>query len=223
MIYCIGDSFTFGAELPGAVEITKTSSEFAWPNLLAQQLNHPVTNLGMGGCGNTRIVKRIFDCVLAVDKSPLIIAWTSPFRIELTDKEGLFDAWPGRNTERMCNVRSPIVKELDKLYNRNTDYWAYKNWLRQIILVQSFLKQYNHPYIMLQSHVTQDLNRQFKDRDQLLKSQIDLTKFIGWPYEGMTEWTYGCPKGPMGHPMELGHQKIAEKINEHIRHLGWVS
>jgi hypothetical protein len=122
----------------------------------------------------------------------------------------------------MYDVRIPIVKELNKLYNKNTDYWAYKNWLRQIILVQSFLKQYDHPYIMLQSHITQELNRQFVDQAQLLKSQIDLTKFIGWPYEGMVEWAYDCPVGPMGHPLQLGHQRIAEKINEHVKSLGWV-
>jgi hypothetical protein len=39
----------------------------------------------------------------------------------------------------------------------------------------------------------------------------------------MMEWTYKTPQGPAGHFLEEGHQKVAEKINEYIRNIGWVS
>jgi hypothetical protein len=39
----------------------------------------------------------------------------------------------------------------------------------------------------------------------------------------MAEWTRGVQKGPGGHFLDDGHKKVADKINEHIRHLGWVS
>jgi hypothetical protein len=38
----------------------------------------------------------------------------------------------------------------------------------------------------------------------------------------MMEWTYGSPQGPMGHFLEEGHAIVADKIYEHIRHLGWL-
>ncbi len=63
MIYAIGDSFTYGDELP--------SQEYAWPSILAAKLNLQVTNLGRPASGNSRIVKRTIDAV--IDKSELII------------------------------------------------------------------------------------------------------------------------------------------------------
>ena len=47
--------------------------------------------------------------------------------------------------------------------------------------------------------------------------------WFGHENDGMVEWMGDCPKGPGGHPLELGHQRIAKKINEHIRNLGWLS
>ena len=58
---------------------------------------------------------------------------------------------------------------------------------------------------------------------EYLINQIDTTYYIGWPNQGLTTWMGDCPKGPGGHPLELGHQRIAEHINEHIRNLGWIS
>jgi hypothetical protein len=48
-------------------------------------------------------------------------------------------------------------------------------------------------------------------------------EYLGWPTEGLVEWMGDCDKGPGGHPLEQGHIRIALKINEHIRNLGWVS
>jgi hypothetical protein len=64
----------------------------------------------------------------------------------------------------------------------------------------------------------------FKDKNNItqLAEQIDTNYFLGWPNDQMVEWTYGCAKGPGGHFLEDGHRKVAEKINEHIRSLGWI-
>ena len=43
---------------------------------------------------------------------------------------------------------------------------------------------------------------------------IDETRFAGWPNDGMVEWAYNTPHGQGGHPLELGHQRIAEKLYE---------
>jgi len=46
---------------------------------------------------------------------------------------------------------------------------------------------------------------------------IDKDRFIGWPTEGIVEWVYGTPHGPGGHPLEQGHQIIANKILESLQ------
>jgi hypothetical protein len=56
-----------------------------------------------------------------------------------------------------------------------------------------------------------------------LVNQIDSIYYLGWPNETMMEWTYGCSKGPGDHFLEQGHEVVANKIYEHIRHLGWIS
>ena len=60
-------------------------------------------------------------------------------------------------------------------------------------------------------------------KNNTVVDQIDSTYYIGWPNETMMEWTYGTPQGPGGHFLEQGHQRVADKIYEHIRYLGWVS
>ena len=55
-----------------------------------------------------------------------------------------------------------------------------------------------------------------------LIDQIDTKSYIGWP-NTMMEMTHGVPKGPGGHFLEQGHEIVADKIYEYIRHLGWIS
>lgn len=230
MIYCIGDSFTAGDELPDWPEVFDPysgpypSSQLAWPAVLGQQLNKPVTNLGRGACGNTRIVKRAIDSV--TDGAELVIvAWTNPERIELADSTSIFDIWGARNINKMQvrDERDQLVKwSAVNQTNYQTNQWFYTNWLRQIILLQSFFKTYDQKYIMLCSHVGNNLNQQHSDKFSKLYNLIDQTHFLGWPNLSMLDWTYGCPQGPGGHFLEQGHRIVADKINEHIRNIGWL-
>ena len=64
--------------------------------------------------------------------------------------------------------------------------------------------------------------RRSTDNNDLIK-QIDKDSFLGWPNESMMEWTNRVPQGPNGHFLEQGHEQVADKIYEHIRHLSWVS
>ena len=60
-------------------------------------------------------------------------------------------------------------------------------------------------------------------KNNTVVDQIDPTYYIGWPTTTMMEWTHGCSKGPGGHFLEQGHERVADKIYEHIRNLGWIS
>jgi hypothetical protein len=215
MIYCIGDSFTYGDELADQLK--------AWPHLLGKQLNKPITNLGRCACGSKRIVKRAMDCVFNNDADIIIVAWTNPVRIEMSDSIDIYDIWPGRVSAHLQPAQHAIIKTVTAEWADKNDHWSYRNWLRDIILLQTFFKYHNQRYIMLQSHQSQELNKLYLYQNQVLVKHIDSTYFLGWPFESMMEWTVGVERGPNGHFLEEGHARIADKIYEHIRHLGWVS
>lgn len=220
MIGCIGDSFTYGAELPDA---QLGPSSFAWPNVLEQKLAMSTVNFGEEACSNQQIISKTVDCVLSKKFYLIIIAWTDPNRINFIDQQGVFSVWPGRNTSLMADNRQSIVKYLAEIHNDNSDGWYYRNWLKQILLLQNLLKNYNQKYLMLMTFQIQELNRKFMSQNQDLITEINFDKWLGWPYEGIVEWAHGTQKGPKGHFLEHGHQKVANKIYEHIRNFSWLS
>jgi hypothetical protein len=210
----LGDSFTYGDEL-------KNPSVSAWPVLIANSLNLELTNLGKPGRGNSQIVRLTVEQVDNYDM--IIIAWTHFDRIEIADEIDVFDIWPGR-----INVpgkyQYPWRADITDYYSRHhNDDYLYRQYLLNIVLVQSYLKWHKKPYLMFDvfgNH--QDARRKDNGNNDLIK-QIDTEYFVGWPTEAMVDWMGDCPKGPRGHPLEFGHQKTAKHINEYIRNIGWLS
>lgn len=226
MIYAIGDSFTEGCELPG--QNFGIPGKGAWPEVLGNLLNKPVTNLGRSASGNTRIVKRALDCAID-DADGIIICWTSHNRTEFADNIGIYDVWPGRSpnwwltTVSGSEHRIELVKYLTNHHNQE-HYYA--NWIRQIILVQQLCKSKNIPCAMFNAFTLSKDYDKFVRNEKIKKliNEVDLSLFVNNTLkESVVEWVYGTPKGPGGHPLELGHQIIANKVYEYIRHLGWVS
>ena len=215
MIYAIGDSFTYGDELP--------SQDFSWPSLLAKIINKEVINKGRPATGNTRIVKRAIDAV--INKSELIvIGWSDCNRQEFADDIGIYDIWAGRNF-RAFQLEDPthrinLIKYITA-YD-NPEYY-YANWLRQVILVQSLCKAHNIPCIMFIACGAHNSHKQYYQKFEKLVNQIDHSMFVDGMFTSVGEWTYGTPHGPNGHPLEAGHERIADKIYEHIRNFGWIS
>jgi hypothetical protein len=207
----VGDSFTYGEELSDRVN--------SWPNILANMNGYELTNLASPGAGNTSIVR---NCIQHVDQYDIVIlAWSHFARIEFADNYGIYDTWPGHSGitfKKDLSFRMNLVEYITSYYN---DLYLYRQYLINIILIQNYLKLNNKKYIMLDAFGNVGNVGRIKNQD--LITQIDQTMFLGWPYHSMMEWTHGCAKGPGGHFLEKGHQKVAEKINEHIRHLGWVS
>jgi hypothetical protein len=50
-----------------------------------------------------------------------------------------------------------------------------------------------------------------------LVNAIDHSVFVDNMFTSVAEWTWGTPHGPNDHPLEAGHEIIAQKIYEHIR------
>lgn len=215
MIYCIGDSFTYGDELD-------KPEKDAWPVVLGKMLNKSVTNLGKPGTGNTRMVKRAIDVAFQDDAELVIISWTNPTRIEFFNTQP-YDVWPGRQVWPQEDAN--IAKALTIMHNEYFDMWLYRKWLRDIILTQNLLKSQNKRYLMAQALHYSD-NHDFAHD---LWKKVDIGFFLYHPqwsdvnkYETFCHWTKDNAKAGQ-HPSETGHQQIAEKFYEYIRHLGWLS
>jgi lysophospholipase L1-like esterase len=209
----VGDSFTYGEEL--------ADQSSAWPILLGNKLGYEVTNLARPASGNTRMVRYIIENINNFDT--FIIAWSHFARTEIADENGIYDIWPG------CSIdphkqQMPWRGDLINYYSRHhNDSYLYRQYLINVILLQQYLKNNDKKCLMLDAFENhQDKRRLFPENNDLIK-QIDTSIFLGWPYESMMEWANGVPKGPGGHFLEQGHEIVADKIYEYIRHLGWIS
>ena len=207
-LLAVGDSFTYGEEL--------SDLNNAWPYLLGNKLGYTVNNLAKPGSGNTRMLRHAVEQINNYDL--IVIAWSHFARTELADENGFYDLWPGcsaRPHKEFSSWRSEVINYYSKHHN---DQYLYNQYLINIILIQQYLKFNNKKYIMLDTFG----NNSYRKNNTVV-DQIDPTYYIGWPTTTMMEWTHGCPKGPGDHFLEQGHEIVADKIYEHIRHLGWIS
>lgn len=210
LLYTVGDSFTYGQELADP-------DQQAWPRLLANRLGYQLVNDGRPGTGTEFAVKRTMQAVASLQPDLVVVGWTSCGRTEYADAGGVYDIWPGCTRRRRHVHSAPHRQDLIKyitLYNNQLH--EYRRWLRQIILLQSFLSCYNISYLFASAFDNQVLNSKYQNHNQKYWDMIDTTRFVGWPDQGFAEWAYGTPQGPGGHPLEQGHQRIADKLYEAV-------
>lgn len=205
MILCtLGDSFTFGEELPDP-------TNQSWPALLSKNLNYNLVNRGRPGCGNDYIIKTAIKEVPKLTPDLVIVAWTTCGRAEFADRYSVYDIWPGtqRKFEKPYPHRDTLIKYITSY---NNELHQYRSWLRSVILLQDFLKLRNINYRFVNTFDNHELNKKYATLSKEYIELIDTDQFIGWPDYSMLEWMGDCPKGPCGHPLELGHQRIADAI-----------
>ena len=209
-LYTVGDSFTYGQELPNP-------EQQAWPVLLADRLGYRLINDGRPGVGNEYIIKQTIKAVAKHKPKLVVVAWTSCGRQEHADEQGVYDVWPGCSSKKFENNQYENRLDLIKYITVNNNHkHEYRRWLRQVILLQSFLQNHGIEYIMCNVFDNQHrFGKHYRD-NQGYYELIDETKFLGWPTDGFVEWTYGTPHGPGGHPLEQGHQRIAEEIVKYL-------
>lgn len=203
-LYTLGDSFTYGEELDDPA----TQS---WPALLANKLGYNLVNRGRPGCGNSYIVKTAIKQVPKLKPNLVIVAWTSCGRMEFADRYSVYDIWPGSNRrwEKPRPHRDTLVKYITSYHNV---LHQYRSWLRSVILLQDFFKLRNINYRFINTFDNHELNKKYSKVSSEYIDLIDTDKFIGWPDTSMMEWMGDCSKGPGGHPLELGHARIADAI-----------
>lgn len=213
MLYCNGDSWAWGAELGDESE--EYRSTHAFPGLLSSHYNLPVINAATPGGSNQRIVRTTVEDVSRLLKSgqrPLvIIAWTLIHRFEFF----------GQEKQQWINFSSSIQgkeKQLaEKIWTEySSDDTNVINFLTQVILLESFLKKNNVPYIMLNTFNTKtDLLNE--DMMEILVSQIDLTYYM--IRFALRHYVMNFPNinwGPGDHPLENGHELVAAFLKTHI-------
>jgi hypothetical protein len=213
----LGDSFTYGEELE--------DKNSAWPNLLAVQLKYDLINLGLPSNSNSAILRQLLNHFASNEPIPdlVIIGWTSPGRTEHSDAAGNYNLWPGYGGAWFLGS-APWRKELlDYINQYHNDEYLFEQFIHQIIYVQNLLQNRGVKYLMLTTVGNEYYKNLYSDKFKYYESQMDLTHFIGWPNEGMAEWTHGFERGPCGHFLEQGHEIVTNKIYEHIRNLGWLS
>ena len=217
-ILTLGDSFTYGEELD--------DRNSAWPQQLANLIDYKLINLGLPSNSNPAMTRQLLDhLVLGREQTPdlVVIGWTSPGRTEHCDVVGSFNLWPGyRGTlfEKNQTWRRDLLNYINQYHN---DEYLFQIYLQQIIYVKNLLQNKRIRYIMCNTVGNEYYKSTYSAKFGYYKSEIDHDNFIGWPNEGMAEWVGNCKRGPNGHFLEDGHKIVADKIYEHIRHLGWLS
>lgn len=202
MILALGDSFTYGDEL--------SNRQQAWPYLLGQRLNEPVQNLGEPGTCNDSIVRKLVSQLGQRQYSLVVIGWTDP---------GRFEAW-NELAEQPVSIMPASQTGLpwvDDYYRYSyNDQYAWERWLQQVVLVQEYLTAKNQPYLFISVAGSLAYADRSKHAPELCQS-VRADQFVGWPLTGMIELSKGCTLGPGGHPLEEGHERIANEIAKYIR------
>jgi hypothetical protein len=216
-ILTIGDSFTYGEELKDRYQ--------AWPYRLGDMLGAGAVNQGLPAASNDKILRLTIESIVTEpDVDLTVIAWTNLGRSEHADEFGYYDVWPGYqgNLFKLDNSewRNDLVSYISQYHNPQA---MHKKFIQQVLMLQAFLEKRGRRYLMLNTLQNEYYKKRIFPDDQQFFSMIDQDKFMGFNKSGMAEWVGDSPKGPGGHFLDQGHRIVAEKIYDHIRHLGWIS
>lgn len=230
-IVCIGDSWTWGAELwdrtisteEEAIKIyghdftVKCMENHAyvdahrWTTILSHSDDYEVENLGQSGASNRQILEALHDrLTLDTNIDIIVLVWTSQFRASIRSENWELKTIP---QDRFISVTRPFADEefVDIFYNELcTAHWLAKDI--PIINVNAFYdnKVYNNVDRMI-----------FADRTLLDVATEGKIKDISssdwhWHANSMHDLIDFNLKR-QGHPDENGHKLIAKYIDAKIK------
>ena len=213
-ILTVGDSFTYGEELDNR-------ETQAWPYLLAVAMNATVSNFGQGGASNDYIFRTAIEETVQTTYDLVIVQWSEPSRMEVWHGDRPISVTAHSNWNKIGQL-SWMQDYYKYSYN---DLFRYRTWYAHVIALQEYFKSKQQKYLFcnlagLRPH---GLYAEYKNEMSSLWNNIDYRFFVGWPHEGFVEWQGDCERASGGHPLELGHERISNKIYEHIRNIGWFS
>jgi hypothetical protein len=239
-MYFNGCSFTYGDELPNP-------QQSAWPTLVCSELKCDFLNDAVSGGTNDRIMYKTVQNINNYDY--FVIAWTNYNRFTEYNPVDNFEINfnpnlhmdPARHHSNDLKKNYSKYKDYGQIYYKYwyNDLFEFKKWLQQIILLQSFFKQHNKSFLMLNTsnnnlplwlkpqekfidstkHLIDFFD--YANDDQLLEehtqiqkynSMIDTSTFIEWANWSITDLSTTHECGPGGHILEEGHQAVANKV-----------
>lgn len=230
----IGCSFTYGDDLNDPVTQ-------AWPAIVAKKKNYDFANLAVSGGTNERTLYQAVKNVDNFDK--FYIAWTSIDRFTRYRSDNNFEVnFNSRLIHRMYQGASEF-HDYGKLHYAfwHNQLFAFKGWLQQIVLLQSFFDANDKNYIMI-STFANDIDRWLSDWQhfndsvkslvcfdrmddqqllaehlelQTLSSKIKTDRFQGWRNQSIRNLVKAYPVGPTNHPLTQGHECIANYVIDH--------
>ena len=239
-LYFNGCSFTYGAEL----DRPEMSS---WPTLFAKQVGAEFLNDAVDGGSNQRIMYNTiqntndYDC--------FVVAWTDYSRFTEYNPVDNFEI--NFNSHLNLDPESHYSDDLKTNYKKYLDYgtiyykhwynelYSFKQWLQQILLLQSFFKEHDKKYIMLNTmnnhlsvwcssrenfiskvkplltffdYLSDDILLAEYDQIHSMMSMINYSNFLEFGTWCITDYCEEFPCGPGGHILEDGHIAIADKL-----------
>ena len=151
-------------------------------------------NIAESGYSNDAIVRTTVNSIESclLSVEYVIVAWTTPNRIEVNGQH--LTPHSHRKYGSIC----------DYVFLDWNEQWANSKFNTQVLLLDAHIKSKNIPYVFIRTFDVPD------------------TTAGNWMPGSIVEWMGDCPKGPGGHPLELGQVRIAEHVEKYIRNLGWL-
>ena len=239
-IYANGCSLTYGDEL-------EDPTSQSWPVLIAKKIGAELKNDAVSGGTNQRIMYRAIQAINDYDF--FIFAWTNYARFTEYNPVDNFEInfTPQLNIDVSLHLSNDLKENYKKYHDDGKMYYRhwfnelyqFKQWLQQIILLQSFLKQHNKRYIMMNAvHnnlsdwlsprnefisrvstmldffdlLSDDLLLEEHQKIQDLLSMIDQSSFLEFNTWCINDVNDQFPYGTGGHPLEDGHIAVADKV-----------
>ena len=235
-----GDSFVYGTGLSDQHRVQHSAK--TWPALLAQELSSKYVCRAVPGYSNSAIARTvILGCQQAQAQDIFVVVqWTFINRFEFrfaydpwatpmpVEDSKLYSQWHNFNKldyvlpeSHIRESKQSVLKFIDDFYRHvgHDDVYEYYVTLKEIVLLQNFLKVNRIPYMFSCAH--NFFRKSLSDENiKCLLSQIDMDPWFFFPpLHGFVEWAKDYPHVEE-HPADQAHQDavilVKEFVNEKI-------
>lgn len=186
----------------------------AYPGLVAQQLNFDYVCRAKPSNSNHKIARMVLSHADYQPDDFVLVEWTSTIRHEFRTELG----WMGSN---MASYKKGAGSFEEAYYENGPGRWEYNGiytMLKEIVLVQTFLKAQNSNYLFL--FYPDDLlySHLYKQPDEYLGSMIrliDWSRFLHFDGHGFQGWCRANNyefEADDSHPAASAHQLAADYV-----------
>ena len=192
ILVTFGDSCTYGHGLKDCIAKDgrnpgKKPSKFAWPTLLAEQMDYDCVNLGIPGASNKEILHKVLDTKLP-DNAVVIMGWSFYNRTCIIKKHSIEQIGNWQNSK----ASKSFFKHIHDDYDMHLDFYLRAN----------FIKNY------LDNLGIENYHWRLEETLEKQKPRWNEVKFLDFDYHKVRK------KYPLAmdnlHPGEEAHQKLSE-------------